>query len=148
MGLVIDTSALVAAERSRPPNSRKEDVWAEIVGEVAGEEAVIPAIVYAELLIGVHLANSGVRAAARRARIESLIDRFAVVDFDPQLADVWAALYARLSTTGRLIPANDLTVAATAIHLGFSVLVGPDDEKHFRRVDKLDVKVLGPASSQ
>jgi predicted nucleic acid-binding protein len=49
---------------------------------------------------------------------------------------------ATLSRRGELIPANDLAVAATARHLGFSVLVGPSDEAHFRRVPDLDVRTL------
>ena len=55
---------------------------------------------------------------------------------------VWARLFAQLSRAGRLIPANDLAVAATARHLGFSVLVGPSDEAHFSRVPDLDVRTL------
>ena len=47
-----------------------------------------------------------------------------------------------MSRRGELIPANDLAVAATARHLGFSVLVGPSDEAHFRRVPDLDVRAL------
>jgi predicted nucleic acid-binding protein len=42
-----------------------------------------------------------------------------------------------------LIPANDLAVAATALHLEYGVLVGPEDEAHFRRVDGLRVVVTG-----
>jgi hypothetical protein len=33
-------------------------------------------------------------------------------------------------------------VAATARYLGFSVLVGPSDEAHFRRVPDLEVRAL------
>ena len=51
-------------------------------------------------------------------------------------------LFAQLSRSGRLIPASDLTVAATATHLGFPVLVGPSDERHFRTVDGPFVEVL------
>jgi predicted nucleic acid-binding protein len=47
-----------------------------------------------------------------------------------------------MSRDGRLIPANDLAVAATAIELGFGVLVGPHDEAHFRQVPGLRVVVL------
>jgi len=51
-------------------------------------------------------------------------------------------LYARLSRRGRLIPSNDLAVAATALDLGFGVLVGPTGEAHFRAVPGLRVVVL------
>jgi hypothetical protein len=38
-----------------------------------------------------------------------------------------------------MIPANDLAVAATAVHLEFGVLVGPKDEEHYRRIPALAV---------
>lgn len=36
-----------------------------------------------------------------------------------------------------MIPANDLAVAATALQLGFGVLIGPKNERHFRRIKGL-----------
>ena len=54
----------------------------------------------------------------------------------------WARLFSTLSRAGQLIPANDLAVAATAVHLGFGVLVGPADERHFRLVPGLRVEIL------
>ena len=43
---------------------------------------------------------------------------------------------------GRLIPSNDLAVAATAVHLGFGVVIGPREEKHFRRIEGLRCEVI------
>jgi tRNA(fMet)-specific endonuclease VapC len=139
MGVVVDTSALVAVERATPPHAERGDTWTEALGPLAGETAVLPAAVYAELLVGIELADTPKRAAARRARLEALTAVLPVVDFDADIARQWARLFARLSRKGRLIPANDLAVAATALHLGFSVLVGPQDERHFRRVAGLKV---------
>jgi predicted nucleic acid-binding protein len=133
MGLVIDTSALVALERSAGS-------WSD--GLPADEQASVPAIVYAELLVGVHLADHPRRAAGRRAKIQALLSAAPIVEFGPAVAERWADLYARMSRDGRLIPANDLAVAATAIELGFGVLVGPRDEAHFRQVPGLRVVVL------
>ena len=135
MGLVIDTSALVAAERS-PAD------WQHALGPLAAEHAVLPAIVYAELLSGAHLARTPARAESRRAKIAGLIERVPSVEFGREIAERWAALFAELSSQGRLIPANDLSVAATALHLGFDVVVGPRDEEHFRRVPGLRVHPL------
>ncbi|MBI4634989.1 MAG: hypothetical protein HY727_01440 [Candidatus Rokubacteria bacterium] len=47
-----------------------------------------------------------------------------------------------LSRAGRLILANDLAVAATVLHLGFGVLVGPAGDEHFRQVAGLRVERL------
>lgn len=143
MGLVVDTSALVAAERARSTVADSHAGWAEILERLGREPVIIPAIVCAELLVGVELADTPVRAAARRARIEALTNTVPVVEFDAACAATWARLFAALERTGQRIPANDLTVAATAVHLGFRVLVGPTDERHFRAVADLDVEVIG-----
>jgi tRNA(fMet)-specific endonuclease VapC len=133
VGLLIDTSALVAAERSR---GGLEAALSEL-----GEETVaLPAIVYAELLAGVQLADTPARAAARRAKIDALAKRVPVVPFGIAAAERWAEVFAALQRAGTPIPANDLTVAATALELDFGVLVGPGDEAHFRRVAGLRVE--------
>ena len=135
MGLVIDTSALIALERSGSD-------WETRLEAIAAEPVAVPTIVYAELLVGVALAGSGKRAANRRARIESLIRTTGLVAFGQGMAEQWAEIFATLSQSGSLIPSNDLAVAATARHLGFGVLVGPTDDSHFRRVPGLRVEVL------
>jgi predicted nucleic acid-binding protein len=130
VGLVIDTSALVALERA-------ESWWEDPSGGHGDEAPAIPAIVYAELLVGVRLADTADRAERRRLRIEALASRCPVVEFDRAIATRWADLFASLSRAGRMIPANDLAVAATALHLDFGVLVGPRDERRFRLVEGL-----------
>jgi len=135
---VIDTSALVAIERAG-------DAWEASLGALGAEPAVIPAVVYAELLVGVRLAGSPDRASNRQARIEALVARFPVVDFTRETASRWAELFATLSRAGTPIPSNDLAVAATALQLGFAVLVGPKDERHYRRVLGLRCERLAAA---
>ncbi|MGH7267196.1 MAG: PIN domain-containing protein, partial [Candidatus Rokuibacteriota bacterium] len=109
MGLVIDTSALVAMERASVG-------WEEALAAVANEPTALPAIVYAELLVGARLAESAARAANRLAKIEALVSRFPLIEFGGEIARHWADLFATLSRQGGLIPANDLAVAATARH--------------------------------
>ena len=135
MGLVIDTSALVALERA---GSR----WEQLASAGADEPLAMPAVVYAEILVGVLLADSAERAARRRARLDALADLVPIVEFDRQVATVWADLFATLSRAGTMIPANDLAVAATALHLDYGVCVGPADERHFRAVPGLRVETL------
>jgi predicted nucleic acid-binding protein len=135
VGLVIDTSALVALDR------RGGD-WEPALRRHANEPVAIPAIVYGELLVGSALAGSRRRAAARRARIDALVAVTGVVEFDAAIATRWAELFAQLSRRGHMIPSNDLAVAATARHLDYAVLVGPAEERHFREVPNLLVQTL------
>ena len=135
MGLVIDTSALVALERASA-------AWETGLSALGDEPAALPAIVYAELLVGVHLARSPAQASSRRAKIDALLARIPLVEFGVSIAERWAELFTTLTRQGHLIPANDLAVAATALHLGFGVVVGPQDEAHFRSVPGLRVERL------
>jgi tRNA(fMet)-specific endonuclease VapC len=141
MGLVIDTSALIAVERFAV-DLKGESAWASQFPQLAIEPVVLPAIVLAEVLVGVAMADTAMRMAARRARVDALVAHVPVVDFDSEIAEEWARLFAMLSRKGRLIPSNDLAVAATARRLQFGVLVGPSDEKHFKMVDDLRVETL------
>lgn len=141
MGLVLDTSALVAIERSRP-DTEPAGMWAPLVEQFGTTPIVLPAIVYAELLVGVQLSDTDQRARSRSARVDALAERLPVVTFDGGCGRVWARLFAEQSVKGQRIPANDLIVAATALHLGYGVLVGPTDERHFRAVEGLQVEVL------
>lgn len=137
MGLLIDTSAVIALERGATS-------WEAVLEGLGNEPVAVPAIVYAELLAGVQLADTPARAAARRAKIEAVVTRAPIVEFDAGAAAQWAAVFSQLHQAGSLIPSNDLAVAATALHLGFGVIVGPADEGHFRRVPELRVEVLCP----
>ncbi len=134
MGLILDTSALVALERSMATDHPLKLEKAETF--------VLPAIVWAEALIGVRLAADASRAARRLARLEAIRKVTGIEDFTPQVAEHYADIFAELTRKGRLIPQNDIAVAATARCLDFGVLVGPADEAHFREVPDLVVSVL------
>jgi predicted nucleic acid-binding protein len=132
MGLVIDTSAFVAFERAGTG-------FEKLLVDHAAEPVAVPAIVYGELLVGVALARGRAQGTRRRARIDALVAATGIVEFDEAIAREWADLFGLLSRRGRMIPSNDLAVAATARHLDYGVLVGPDDERHFRKVPRLRV---------
>jgi len=137
VGLVVDTSAVVDLERA-------ERSLAESLSELGDEPVGLPAIVLAELLVGVGLATSPQAAAARRGRIEAVRARVPVIDFTTSAAEQWAQIRVTLIQSGTPIPSNDVCVAATALALGWDVLVGRGDEAHFRRVPSLGVRVLTP----
>jgi predicted nucleic acid-binding protein len=137
VGLVVDTSALIAFERA-------DATFERMLDEHGDEVIALPAIVLAELLVGVRLLGSGRQADHKRSGIDQLLARVPLVDFGRDIAERWADLVAELRRRGELIPANDVQVAATALQLGFGVLVGDQDEAHFRRIDGLRVDVATP----
>jgi predicted nucleic acid-binding protein len=135
VGLVINTSAIIALERAGAS-------WEDTIAEHSEEPVAVPAIVYGELLVGVALARNRKQASRRRDRIDGLVAVTGIVEFDEAVARHWAELFGLLSRRGRMIPSNDLAVAATARHLEYGVLVGPEDERHFREVPNLTVVPL------
>lgn len=106
----------------------------------------MPAVVWAEALAGVRLADSAGRAARRLAWLETLRRLMGVEPFTAETAEHHADIFAELTSAGSMIPQNDIAVAATARCLGCGVLVGPRDEAHFRRISGLDVQVLEAAA--
>jgi predicted nucleic acid-binding protein len=135
LGLVVDTSAVVDLERADRPLS-------EALAELGLEPTGLPAIVLAELLVGAELASTPAAASRRRGKLESIRARVPVIDFTAAAAERWAELRVALTRVGTPIPTNDLCVAATALVLGWDVLVGHRDEAHFRRVPGLGVRTL------
>lgn len=131
MGLVIDTSALIALERS-----------AEVPPELLQEPVFLPAVVWAEAMVGVHRAATPEVGLRRHRRLEGLRECFDFCDFDREIAERYAELVAVLTRKGRMIPQNDLAVAATALCLNHKLLIGSSDEKHFREVPNLEIVVL------
>ncbi len=134
MGVILDTSALVALERQLDRPTLPE--------QLAESRLWMPAIVWAEALIGVRLAGGAVKAAQRRARLAEIRDLTTIVHFDERIAEHYADIYYECARKGRLIPQNDMAVSATARALESAVLVGSADEAHFRLVKNLEVVVL------
>jgi tRNA(fMet)-specific endonuclease VapC len=134
MGIALDTSALVAVERS----------GASLIATIPEDttDVWVPALVVAELWIGVELADSAPRRAARIRKIRVLLDGTTVLPFDERVAPTYARLYAVLRRAGTPIPSNDLAIGSLAVHFGHELLVGPQDEAHFRRIPDLTVRVL------
>jgi predicted nucleic acid-binding protein len=132
--MILDTSALVALERT-------PSLW-NSAREFSNETIGIPAIVWAEALTGVRLADSPKRAAQRLARLETIRRMTRIHPFSSEIAEHYADIFSELFRKGALIPQNDIQVAATARALSRAVCVGERDEAHFRRVENLQVHVL------
>lgn len=133
MGTLIDTSVLIAAERGELDLvSRLEQD-----PDAGDEEVAISAISASELLHGVHR----VKAAVRRARVETLVEgllsRIPVIAFDLTCARAHAIMSADLRARGQAVGAHDLLIAATAVALGYRI--ASRDRRSFPKIRGLDV---------
>lgn len=130
MGLLIDTSVLIAIERSgETPKT--------VLSTVGDEPAYLAAISASELLHGVHRAQSERRRERRARFVESLFSLLAVLPFDLEAARTHAQLWADLNQQGQRIGAHDLLIAATALTHELRIVTA--NEREFRRVEGLGV---------
>lgn len=131
MGVIFDTSVLVALERG---SHGLEKLAAGREREPFG----ISVVTVSELLHGVHRADSEKRRLARGAFVEKIIQTFPLYPFDLNTARIYAKLWANLAKKGVAIGAHDLMIAATAIALGFSVATA--DVRDYGKVKEVSVE--------
>jgi len=115
MGLILDTSILIAAERQQYDLERLFESHAD-------EPFYIAAITVSELLHGVERAPLGPRRNQRAKFVEAVIAELDVIDFDDSVARRHAAVWAALEKNGCMIGAHDLLIAATALHYDHKVV--------------------------
>jgi tRNA(fMet)-specific endonuclease VapC len=128
MGLVLDTSVLVAAERRA--------IRFEALLESLGEEPVaVAAITASELLHGCHRAGDPGIRARRAAFVEALLGALPVLPFGLPEARRHAELWAELARTGSAIGPHDLLIAATALAQGHALVT--INQREFGRVPGL-----------
>jgi tRNA(fMet)-specific endonuclease VapC len=129
VGLVIDSSVLVAADRG-------ELDLDTILASHSSDEVVIAAITAAELLHGVHRMTGARRARAERF-VEAICDTIEVVPFDLEIARAHAALAADLRARGITVGAHDLMIAATAVAREYAVATR--DLRSFPRIEGIEI---------
>lgn len=130
MGLVVDSSSLIAGERG------ELDLGA-VLATSGDEPVVIAAITASELLHGVRRLK-GVNHARAEIFVSALLNRLPVVPFDLDVAHVHASLSAELRTRGQTIGAHDLMIAATAVFLDYDVATR--DLRSFPKIKGLRVQ--------
>lgn len=114
MGVIVDTSLLIAGERGV--------VRFEALLDSLGTDSVaMAAITASELLHGCHRAiDPGIRAR-RAAYVDALLDAIPVLPFGLAEARRHAQLWAELARAGSVIGPHDMLIGATALARGDSV---------------------------
>jgi tRNA(fMet)-specific endonuclease VapC len=128
VGVVLDTSILVAAERGAVR-------FAALLDSLGEEPVAIAAITGSELLHGCHRARDPGMRARRSAFVDALLDALPVLPFGLPEARRHAELWAGLARTGRVIGPHDLLIAATALAQGHALVTL--NQREFGRVPGL-----------
>ena len=132
MDLLIDTSVLIAVERSGAPPEA-------LLAGTGDRRASLAAITASELLHGVHRADTAVRRGRRERFVEETLTLLPVLAFDLETARVHGRLWADLSRAGQAIGAHDLQIAATALLHGLTLVTA--NEREFARVAGLRLEI-------
>ena len=130
MGLILDTSVLIAAEKKH----------LDLLGFFAAhpdETFFLAAITSSELLHGVIRAQPAIRKHTRAAFVEALLAEIDTLDFDSAVARRHAELWAELEKKGLMIGPYDLLIAATCLHYDYALVTLNTAE--FRQVPALRI---------
>ena len=133
MGVILDTSVLIEAERQdfeidKLTENREEEIFG------------LSVITVSELLHGVYRADSTKRRLKRSAYVEKVIELFPIYVFEISIARIYAELRSDLSKKGLQVGAHDLIIGSTALSLGFSVVT--NNIRHFERIEGLKIEIL------
>ena len=134
MGIILDTSVLIAAERH-------DTALSHLVQGRETEPFGLSVMTVSELLHGVYRATSHKTRLKREAFVESVIAAFPIYPFDLTSSRIYARIWATLLKKGIRVGAHDLMIASTAIALGFSVATL--DLRDYKKIPELMVESVG-----
>jgi tRNA(fMet)-specific endonuclease VapC len=137
MGLILDSSVLVAAER-QGQNARQ--MLASLAQRVAETEIGISVVTLIELAHGAARANTPERKAKRQKFIEELQTAMPIHPVTVPLALRTGKIDGENQARGVQVALPDLLIGVTALELGYSV--GTANLRDFQRVPGLSVVQL------
>lgn len=130
MGLILDSSLIIADERERFDLS----AW---VRTRPPEPVAVSAITFSELWFGIEVEQDAAHARRRRRWVEKCFRRLEIVPVDAGVARIHARIWAQLAISGQMIGPHDLIVAATALQRRWAVATF--NAREFRHVRGLEV---------
>jgi tRNA(fMet)-specific endonuclease VapC len=137
MGLILDSSVLVAADR-RGHNARQ--MLSSIAHKIAENEVAISVVTLIELAHGAARADTADRRAKRQKFIEELLTAIPVHPVTVPIALRTGQIDGENQAQGTRVPLPDLLIGVTALELGYSV--GTANLRHFQQIPGLSVVQL------
>lgn len=134
MGLILDSSVLIAAERK---GSTARQALAEIARYVAGEDVALSVITLIELAHGAARANTAERRSMRRQFLQELITALPVHPITIPIALRAGQIDGENLAKGVRLPISDLLIGVTVLELDFRVATA--NLRHFQMVPGLQI---------
>ena len=137
MGVILDSSVLIAGER------RRDTVWEvlERIEVACGKtSAALSAVTAVELTHGIYRAKTDTDRKRRETFVEELFRAVAVHPLTLEVARLAGRIHGEQMGRGVSIDFPDLLIGATALHLGFAVVTL--NVRHFQQIPGLSVVQL------
>jgi predicted nucleic acid-binding protein len=134
MGLILDSSVLIAAER-QGQNARQ--MLATISGKVGNTEVAISVVTLIELAHGAARADTQQRKAKRQQFIQELLMALPIHPVTLSIALRTGQIDGDNQAKGIRLPLSDLLIGVTALELGYGVATG--NLRHFQMIPGLSV---------
>jgi tRNA(fMet)-specific endonuclease VapC len=135
LGVVLDSSTVITAERKKLPVPQLIEAIQTVYGEI---EVSLSPVTVAELVHGIYRAKSPEASQRRRAYIEELVDLVPIHPATKQTAFLVGQIQGQEAAKGNVLPFNDLMIAAAAIEQGYAILT--ENLRHFEKIPGLVVK--------
>jgi len=134
MGLILDSSVVIAAERR---SDTVEKMIAQLVSAAGDQDAALSSVGLTELVHGIYRAQTPAMRLRRRSFIDELLRDLTVYPYTRATALLAGKIDGEQQAQGVTIPFGDLLIGATALELGFPVLTA--NLRHFRLIPGLNI---------
>ncbi len=137
MGLILDSSVVIAAERR---GDTVEKLIEQVMRATGDQEAALSSVGLTELVHGIYRAPMREIRLRRRSFIEELLRVLVVYPYTAEAAMLAGRIDGEQQAQGVTVPFSDLLIGATALAVGFSVVTG--NLRHFRLIPGLESILL------
>lgn len=134
MGLILDSTVLIAAERGGK-NARRALI--EIAFRAAGEDVAVSVVTLVELAHGIARANTPERKAMRQQFLNEIVEALPVHPVTVPVALRAGRIDGENAARGLRLALSDLLIGVTALELGYRVATA--NVSHFQMVPGLEI---------
>jgi len=134
MGLILDSSVLIAGERG---SHGMREILTRVRAMHGEADAALSVVTIVELTHGIYRAKTDSQRERRRAFSQELRRGMVVYPVTLEIAEMAGRIEGEQASRGVNIAFEDLLIGATALSLGYSVLTS--NVRHFEMTPGLDV---------
>ncbi len=134
LGVVLDSSVLIAAERAKLTTP---EVIKTIRSSIGDLPIVISALTVAELGHGIYRANNPERGQQRRRFLDEIKSQIPIHPVTDATAEIIAQIGGEQAAKGINLPLGDLVIGACALELGYAI--GTGNVRDFNRIPGLKI---------